>query len=113
MEKSFMHITFIDVVQHIYDYFEHHLPQYTIFEVQKQSYNPNDDYLDMVAAKHQNESYAIWTSWNEQLQSLNHGHYNLPDMKSCAEIMIEYQHINYVAGFCDGIATQQEINGTK
>lgn len=108
-----MHITFIDVVQHICDYFEHYLTQYTIFEVRKQSYNPNDDYLYMVAAKHQNESYAIWTSWNEQLQSLNHGHYNLPDMKSCAEIMMEYQHINYVAGFCDGIATQQEINGTK
>lgn len=68
-----------------------HLPLYTVFEVRKQSYDPADDYLYMVVAKHQNESYAVWTNWNEQVLSLNHGHFDLPDMKTCAEIMTEYQ----------------------
>lgn len=87
-----MDINFKEVVQHVYDYFEEHLPLYTVFEVRKQSYEPADNYLYMVAAKHQNGSYAVWISWNESIQSLNHGHYGLPDMKTCAEIMAEYQN---------------------
>lgn len=86
-----MNTNFKDAVWHINDYFEEHLPQYTVFEVRRKSYNPADDYLYMAAAKHRDGSYAVWTSWNEHLHSLNHGHYNLPDMKSCAEIMAEYQ----------------------
>lgn len=87
-----MNINFKDVVQHIYDYFEEHLPQYTVFEVRKKFYDSeNDDYLYMVAAKHKDSSYAVWT-WNESIHSLNHGHYGLPDMKTCAEIMSEYQN---------------------
>lgn len=87
-------MNFKDVVQHIYDYFEEHLPQFTVFEVRRQSYDPADDYLYMVAAKHKNGSYAVWTSWNEKIHSLNHGHYGLPNMKSCVEIMLEYQNIH-------------------
>lgn len=86
-----MDINFKDVVQHVYDYFEENLPQFTVFEVRKQSYNPADNYLYMVAAKKKDESYAVWTNWNESIQSLNHGYYGLPDMKTCAEIMSEYQ----------------------
>ena len=86
-----MNINIKDVVQHIYDYFEEHLPQYTVFEIRRKSYDTDDDYLFMVAAKHQNGTYAVWTYWNESIYSLNHGHYNLPDMKACAEIMSEYQ----------------------
>lgn len=86
-----MDINFKDVVLHICDYFEEHLSLYTVFEVRKQSYNPDDDYLYMVAAKHQNGSYAVWISWNENTQSLNHGYYGLSDMKTCAEIMLNYQ----------------------
>lgn len=81
------------MIQHITDYFNEHLPQYTVFEVRKQSYDSeNDDYLFMVAAKHQNGTYATWTSWNESIRTLNQGHYNLPDMRTCAEIMTEYQN---------------------
>lgn len=87
-----MDINFKNVVQHVYDYFEEHLPQYTVFEVRKQSYNPADNYLYMVAAKKKDESYTVWTNWNEQIHSLNHGHFDLPDMKACAEIMINYQN---------------------
>ncbi len=87
-----MYINFKDVVQHVCDYFDEHLPQFTVFEVRRQSYDPADNYLYMVTAKHQNGSYAVWTSWNESIQILNHGHYGLPDMKSCAEIMTEYQN---------------------
>ena len=88
-----MNINLMEVIQHINDYFDEYLPQFTIFEVRMQSYEPADDYLYMVAAKHTNGSYAVWTSWNEQICSLNHGHYDLPDMKSCAEIMSDYQNI--------------------
>lgn len=87
-----MDINFKEVVQHISDYFEEHLSLYTIFEIRKQSYDPTDNYLYMVAAKHQNGSYAVWISWNESIRSLNHGYYGLPDMKACAEIMTEYQN---------------------
>lgn len=86
-----MDINFKDVVQHVYDYFEEHLPLYTVCEVRKQSYDPADNYLYMVAAKKKDESYVVWTNWNESTQSLNHGYYGLPDMKTCAEIMTEYQ----------------------
>lgn len=133
-------INFKDVVQHVYDYFEEHLPLYTVFEVRKQSYEPADNYLYMVAAKKKDESYAVWTNWNESTQSLNHGYYGLPDMKVCAEIMAEYQssqnnetntpletlkellikhddnledsyqQIIFVAGFEEGIKAQQKNN---
>lgn len=135
-----MDINFKDVVQHVYDYFEEHLPLYTVFEVRKKSYNPDDDYLYMVAAKKKDESYTVWTNWNEQVHSLNHGHFDLPDMKSCAEIMTKYQsshneetntpletlkellikhddnledsyqQIIFVAGFEEGIKAQQKNN---
>lgn len=87
-----MNINFKEVVQHICDYFEEHLPLYTVFEVRRQSYNPADDYLYMVAAKKDDERYAVWTSWNESIQSLNQGYYGLPDMKTCADIMADYQN---------------------
>lgn len=135
-----MNINFKDVVQHISDYFEEHLSQFTVFEVRKQSYNPDDNYLYMVAAKHKNGNYAVWTSWNESTQSLNQGHYDLSNMKVCAEIMTEYQsthntetltpletlqkllikhddnledsyqQIIFVAGFGEGIKAQQKNN---
>lgn len=89
-----MNLNFKDVVQHIYDYFEEHFPQYAVFEVRRPSYEPADDYLYMVAARHQNGSYATWLSWNEKIHSLNHGHYGLSDMKSCLEIMSDYQDIH-------------------
>lgn len=135
-----MDINFKNIVQHVYDYFEEHLPQYTVFEVRKQSYNPDDDYLYLVAAKNKNGSYAVWTSWNESIRSLNQGHYDLSNMKVCAEIMTEYQsthntetltpletlqkllikhddsledsyqQIIFVAGFGEGIKAQQKNN---
>lgn len=134
-EEYFMNISFKDVVQHIYDYFEEHLTQYSVFEIRRKSYDPDDNYLYMVAAKHKNGTYAVWTSWNESIRSLNHGHYNLPNMKACAEIMTEYQtahdtesspleylqqflikhddnfedsyqQILYISGFSDGITSQ-------
>lgn len=131
-----MNINFKDVVQHVYDYFEEHLPLYTVFEIRRKSYDTeNDDYLFMVAARKQDGTYAVWTCWNESIRSLNHGHYNLPDMKTCSEIMTEYQtahdtesspleclqellikrddhfedsyhEILYILGFADGIASQ-------
>jgi len=85
-----MNINFKDAVEHISDYFEKHLPLYTIFEVRRQSYDP-DDYLYMITAQKPDGTFTIWTSWNESIQSLNHG-YDLPNLKLCIKIMEEYQN---------------------
>lgn len=39
----------------------------------------DDGYLYMVEAYHKEncDNFAVWTSWNESTQSLNHGHYKL------------------------------------
>lgn len=41
----------------------------------------------MAAAKRKDGVYAVWTSWNEQMQTLNHGHYNLLDADACERTM--------------------------
>lgn len=101
-----MNINFTDVVQHISNYFEEHLPLYTIIEVRRQSYNQEDDYLYMVATKKKDGSFAVHTAWNESTKSLNHGHYDLPDMKACADIMAEY--LNTHSTDADEIVTPLE-----
>lgn len=83
---------YMEVVQHVNEYFEKHLPRYTVLEVRRQSYFTEKDYLYMVAGKNQDDgSYAVWMSWNDRINSLNFGHYNLPDLEECAKIMSEYQ----------------------
>ena len=82
---------YMEVVQHISEYFKEHLPKYTPLEVRRQSYNTEDHYLYMVAARKDDDSFAIWTSWNESIQSLNCGHYDLPSLEACVQIMTEYQ----------------------
>lgn len=80
-----------DVVSHIRNYFAENLPQYDPVKVIRKSVHPDDAYLFMVVARKKDDtSYAVWTSWNEQLQSLNYGHYDLPDLNACSRIMDEF-----------------------
>lgn len=44
----------------------------------------------MVAAKKDDGTYTVLTSWNELLHTLNHGHYDLPDLEICDRIMDEF-----------------------
>lgn len=68
-----------EVKNHVRKYFEEYLPQYTVYEVYHKSNHDDDGYLYMVEAYHKEncDNFAVWTSWNESTQSLNHGHYKL------------------------------------
>ena len=48
------------------------------------------EHLFMVSAKKSNGTYALWTSWNEFSQSLNHGHYDLQSAEECEKIFAEF-----------------------
>lgn len=81
------------VVMHIKAYFKSYLPGYSVLEVRRKSFHPDDDYLFMVSAKkNDDDTYAVFTNWNEQTQCLNHGHYNLKSIKDCDVIFAEFQN---------------------
>ena len=80
----------LDVKMQVYLYFKENLPKYTILDIRRQSYHPEDHYLYMVSAKKDDGTYTVWTCWNQSIKSLNCGHYDLPDEKVCEEIMDEY-----------------------
>lgn len=67
-----------EVKDNVRKYFEEYLPQYKVYEVYHKSNHDDDNYLYMVEAyKIKGEVWTVWTSWNENTQSLNHGHYDL------------------------------------
>lgn len=85
-----MKIGLNEIKKHVNLYFNANLPQYTVLEVRKKSYHPDDDYLYMVSAKKKDGTYAVWTSWNEFTQSLNHGHYDLLSKEECEKVFEEF-----------------------
>lgn len=80
-----------EVTAHVETYFKEKLPQFTPLEIKRKSSHPDDNYLFMVSAKKDDGTYAVWTSWNESIQSLNHGHYNLKSLDDCESIFREYR----------------------
>lgn len=96
---------YMEVVQHVNEYFKKHLSKYTVLEVRRQSYHPEDDYLYMVSAVKEDGSFAVWSFWNEGIQSLNGGHYNLSSMEDCAKLMSEYQ----IKTYTDENSTPMEV----
>lgn len=82
-----MDIIALDVKKQVYLYFKENLPRYTVLNIRRQSYHPEDDYLYMVSAKKDDGTYAAWTSWNQSTKSLNHGHYNLSSEEDCEKVM--------------------------
>ena len=89
---------FIEAVQHVSEYFERYLPQYAIMEVRRQSYYTDDDYLYMVSAKRDDGTFAVWTSWNESIKSLNHGHYGFKTLEECAQFMSDKNAGGFITG---------------
>lgn len=81
-----------EVVINIEQYFREHLPAYEVAEIRRKSEYEEDSYLYMVAAKKGDGTFAVWTCWNEKLQTLNHGHYGLKDVDTCRKIMDEFYH---------------------
>ncbi len=78
-----------EVTAHIETYFRENLPKYNVLEIRRKSSHPDDGYLFMVSAKKEDETYAVWTSWNERIQSLNHGHYGLKTLEECEKVLKE------------------------
>lgn len=77
----------------IREYFKRNLPIYEVTEVRRKSEYEEDYYLYMVAAKKDDGTYAVWTCWNQKLQTLNHGHYGLRDLESCHKLMEEFHYV--------------------
>ena len=80
----------LEVMEQVKLYFKENLPKYTVLKIRKKSYHPDDSHLYMVSAKKDDGTYAVWTSWNQKLKSLNHGHYDLQSEKACEKIMDEF-----------------------
>ena len=79
-----------EVTLNIEEYFKRHLPLYEVVEVSRKSEYEEDAHLYMVAARKDTGEYAVWTCWNELIQSLNYGHYDIKDLETCHKIMDEF-----------------------
>lgn len=82
----------LKVLENIKSYFKNHLPEYTVLNVRKKSYHPDDSYIYMVSAKKSDGTYAVWTCWNESTKSLNYGHYGLTSEETCNKLMDEFYY---------------------
>ena len=82
----------VEVMEDVKAYFNEPLPKYTVLNVRRKSYHPDDSYLYMVSAKKNDDTYAVWTCWNEETKSLNYGHYNLASEEDCRKLMDEFYY---------------------
>lgn len=80
----------VSVFQHIKEFFRLQLPQYEVLEVRRKSVYPEDSYLFMVSAAKEDDTYAVWTPWNESTQCLNHGHYDLQSYEDCEKVFAKF-----------------------
>ena len=78
------------VKEHVELYLKKYLSEYTVLEIRRKSYHPDDDYLWMVSAEKEDGTYTVWTAWNESSQSLNFGHYNLKSIEDCEKVFEEF-----------------------
>lgn len=82
--------------QALENYFKEKLPQYEIDRIYPKSNHPEDAFLHMVSAKHKtSHTYAVWTCWNTRINSLNHGHYDLPDERVRDIVFSQYFYDAY------------------
>ena len=63
-----------------------------ITEVRRKSSHPDDKHIFMVSAKKSDCTYTVWTSWNDAVQNLNHGHYDLQSIEECEKIFEEFYY---------------------
>ena len=81
----------LEVAEHVVDYFKKHLPDYTVLSIVKKSLHPDNAHLHMVVSKKGDNSYGFWDCWNEDTQSLNHGHYGIENLEDCVKLLSERQ----------------------
>lgn len=81
-----------EVVKEVTTYFEQSsgLLNYVPIKVCRVSNDPEDAHLyAVVGYNSKSGQYACWTSWNQNQQSLNYGHYNLADEQTAIDIIKE------------------------
>ena len=76
-----------EVMEQVEMYFKKHLPGYTALKVREKSYHPDDHHLYMVSAQKDDGTYAVWTCWDQKIQSLDHGHHGLQSEEDCEKVM--------------------------
>lgn len=82
----------LEVAEHVADYFKKNLPDFTLLGIVRKSFHPDDAYLYMVVSKKDDGTYGFWDCWNENTQSLNHGHYGIELLDDCVELLNEMQY---------------------
>lgn len=80
------------VKEMIEKYLVENLPYYTLVKVERKSNHPNDHYLYMVVAQHNNDTYAVWTCFNSETNSMNYGHYGLETIEECEQILNDFYY---------------------
>ena len=85
-----------EVQASIKEYFEEYLKGFTPIEICRASNHPEDNDLYAVIAKKTNGEYACWTSWHQKKESMNFGHYGLPDREEALSIIKE--NFNDISG---------------
>ena len=81
----------LEIAEHVADYFKKNLPDFTVLGIVKKSFHPDDAYLYMVVSKKDDGTYGFWDCWNENTQSLNHGHYGIEFLDDCVKLLNERQ----------------------
>ena len=79
------------VLRHVETYFKNHLPHYAVLTVSRRNHHPDDGHLYIVSAKNEKDNtFAVWSCWNEKTRSLNHGHYGIKSLEVCEEMVEGY-----------------------
>lgn len=83
-----------ETIQRVRDYFDANLPQYNVLVVNRASEHPEDKHLYIVIAikKGRDDDYAVWTAWNDSIQTLNYGHYGIATAEEAVVVYNEYFH---------------------
>lgn len=83
----------IKVYEQVKEYFREHLPDYQVIDVKRKSHHPDDSHMWMVSAYHpKDDTYAFWSCYNSETDSLNHGHYGLQFESDLEDLFIEFYY---------------------
>lgn len=81
-----------EVMDHIEKYFDRYLDKFNPVCVCRKSNHIEDSFMYSVVARHENGTYACWSSWNESLESLNNGHYGYDTEEEAKAVIYEQFH---------------------
>jgi hypothetical protein len=77
-----------NVIDDIVAYFSSDISGFTPLRVCRHSNHPKDSYLYSVIARKDNDNtIACWSTFNESIKSLNHGHFNLASESDAVSII--------------------------